>query len=88
MYDAIEVVDPETFRFLDVNEKACTALGYSREELLALGVLDIDPTVTEASAAKIVEGLRKSAFLSDGKHPPAKGWIDFPRGNQLEAGAA
>src|SRR6202044_1597826 len=34
--DAIEVVDPETYRFLDVNEKACSVLGYSREELLAL----------------------------------------------------
>src|SRR5271168_2881176 len=27
--DAIEVVDPETLRFLDANEKACSELGYS-----------------------------------------------------------
>jgi len=40
--DAIEVVDPETMRFLDVNEKACSELGYSREELLSMGVFDID----------------------------------------------
>ena len=29
--DAIEVVDPVTLRFLDVNQKACSDLGYSRE---------------------------------------------------------
>ena len=40
--DALEVIDPVTQRFLDVNEKACRDLGYSREELLSLTVLDID----------------------------------------------
>jgi PAS domain S-box-containing protein len=61
--DAMEVVDPETLRFLDVNEKACSALGYSREELLSLRVFDIDPAVTEASVAKIVEELGKSGSV-------------------------
>jgi PAS domain S-box-containing protein len=61
--DAIEVVDPETLRFLDVNEKACTELGYSRKELLSRGVFDIDPTVTEASAGKVSEELRGSGFV-------------------------
>jgi formate hydrogenlyase transcriptional activator len=61
--DAIEVVDPETLRFLDANEKACLDLGYSREELLSLGVLDIDPAVNEHSIAKVKEVLRKSGFM-------------------------
>ncbi len=61
--DAIEVVDPETLRFLDVNEKACSALGYSREELLSLAVFDIDPAVTDSSIAKIQEEWRKSGLL-------------------------
>jgi len=39
--DAIEVVDPETGRFLDVNETACRRLGYSREELLTMHVPDV-----------------------------------------------
>jgi two-component system cell cycle sensor histidine kinase/response regulator CckA len=34
--DAIEVIDPETGRFLDVNERACVVRGYTREEYLAL----------------------------------------------------
>jgi PAS domain S-box-containing protein len=61
--DAIEVVDPETLRFLDVNEKTCSELGYSREELLSLRAFDINPAVTEASAVKIIEELRKSGSL-------------------------
>lgn len=41
--DAIEVLDPETGRFLDCNLRACTSLGYTRDELLELGVPDVDP---------------------------------------------
>jgi formate hydrogenlyase transcriptional activator len=61
--NAIEVVDPETLRFLDVNEKTCSDLGYSREELLSMGVFDIDPAVTESSAKKIKERLWESGSL-------------------------
>jgi PAS domain S-box-containing protein len=60
--EAIEVVDPETLRFLDVNEKACSELGYSREELLAMGVYDINPTARE-TVEKIREELGKSGSL-------------------------
>jgi PAS domain S-box-containing protein len=40
-------------RILDVNQRMCTTLGYSREELLNLTVFDIDATATpeEATAA-------------------------------------
>jgi PAS domain S-box-containing protein len=41
--DAIEVVDPKTWRYLDVNEKASQIHGYTREEYLALTISDIDP---------------------------------------------
>ncbi len=58
--DSIKVIDPETLRFLDVNEKSCTQLGYSREELLSLGVFDIDPAATQSLTAKIKKELQKS----------------------------
>jgi len=61
--DAIEVVDPQTLRFLDVNEKACSDLGYSREELLSLRVPDINPTATKSSVAKDVEQLRETGSV-------------------------
>lgn len=41
--DAIEVIDVETGQFVDVNEKACIDLGYSRDELLSMKVFDVDP---------------------------------------------
>jgi PAS domain S-box-containing protein len=61
--DAIEVVDSSRLSFVDVNAKACSDLGYSREELLSLGVTDIDPAATPASVAKIRDELRKSGSL-------------------------
>jgi PAS domain S-box-containing protein len=61
--DSVKVIDPETLHFLDVNEKACSELGYSREELLSLGVFDIDPAVTVFSAEKAKEELRKSGYM-------------------------
>ncbi len=40
--DTFHVIEPATGRFLDVNERACERLGYSRAELLQLGVTDIE----------------------------------------------
>ncbi|MBI3941219.1 MAG: PAS domain S-box protein [Acidobacteria bacterium] len=61
--DVIEVVDPETGRFVDVNERGCLDLGYSREEFLALSVFDIDPMIDKVSFAKNTNDLRKSGIL-------------------------
>lgn len=41
--DSIEVIDPQTGRFLDVNQMSGQAHGYTREEYLAMRVMDIDP---------------------------------------------
>jgi PAS domain S-box-containing protein len=62
--DAIEVVDPKTLRFLDVNEKSCHDLGYTREELLSLNVRDIDPGVNEVSAARIEQELERLGSMT------------------------
>ena len=61
--DAIEVLDPKTGRFLDVNEKGCLDLGYSHEELLALSVFDIDPMLDRSVFTRDVQELRKSGVL-------------------------
>ena len=60
--DAIEVIDPETMRFLDVNERACAELGYSREELLSMTVFDIDPNIDEGRRAWVRQQVRESGF--------------------------
>jgi len=61
--DAVWVVDPETLRFLDVNEKACRDLRYPREELLARSVPDIDRSLDPSSHAAVTEQLRGSGFV-------------------------
>jgi diguanylate cyclase (GGDEF)-like protein/PAS domain S-box-containing protein len=67
--DSIEVLDPETGSFLKVNKKACTDLGYSREELLSMKVFDIDPIVKPSDFPKIMEDLRKTgAGIWNGVH--------------------
>ncbi|MFN8487950.1 MAG: PAS domain S-box protein [Caldilineaceae bacterium] len=47
--DSIEIIEPQTGRYLDVNEQTCLAHGYTREEYLSLTVMDIDPIVQSAS---------------------------------------
>jgi PAS domain S-box-containing protein len=42
--DGFEVIDPDTGRFIDVNQRDCANLGYTRAEMLALRVSDIDPS--------------------------------------------
>ena len=61
--DAFEVIDPGTLRFLDVNEKACRDLGYSREELLSLTVFDIDPTFDESVRTALKTKFRESGYV-------------------------
>ncbi len=60
--DAIQVLDPETLRFLDVNERACMELGYSREELLSMTVFDIDKDINEIWRARVRQQVRESGF--------------------------
>ncbi len=55
--EGIYVVDPATGRFLDANESAYQALGYTRQELLALTVFEVaagvDRAMFEAGNTKI-----------------------------------
>jgi PAS domain S-box-containing protein/putative nucleotidyltransferase with HDIG domain len=60
--DAIEVIDPATLRFLDVNETECRDLGYSREELLSLCVTDIDPGFGPAEMAMIDKQIKETGM--------------------------
>jgi formate hydrogenlyase transcriptional activator len=62
--DAIEVIDPETLRFLDVNERTCLKLGYSREELLSMTIVDIDPLINESFVAPLRKKLEETGFAT------------------------
>jgi len=76
--DIIEIVDPETGRLLDFNERACQSLGYSRDELLSRSVFDVDPTIEPSSFTSAVGELRKSGTLMwEGVHQRKDG-SQFP----------
>ena len=62
--DAIEVIDPITFRFIDCNETAYRTLGYSREEFLSLTVFDIDPLTDPSTMARRDEEMKESGFAT------------------------
>jgi PAS domain S-box-containing protein len=67
--DAIEVIDPETLRFLDVNEKACRDLGYSREELLSLRVFDVEQSVDQSRRSEVKRQLQERGLaIGEGIH--------------------
>jgi two-component system, cell cycle sensor histidine kinase and response regulator CckA len=58
--DTIEVIDPRTGRFLDVNERACRDHGYTHDEYCALTVPDIDPLVTIERWRELMENVREA----------------------------
>lgn len=58
--DAIEVIDPDTLRFLDINETGCRVLGYSLEELLSMSVFDIDAGIGADPMKMFEEQLQES----------------------------
>ena len=77
--DAIFVHDMETGEFLDVNEKGCELLGYSREELLSLDVGSIssgEPPYTQKDA---MQWAKKAA---EGK-PQLIEWMAKDKSGQL-----
>ncbi len=62
--DAIELIDVETARFIDVNEKASIDLGYSRDELLSMSVFDIDPNQNMHDFQHIIQNIRQSNSMT------------------------
>jgi PAS domain S-box-containing protein len=65
-------------RFIYVNDTACSALGYSREELLSMTVHDIDPNFpTAAWPEHWQEVRRKGSFIVESRHRTREGRV-FP----------
>jgi PAS domain S-box-containing protein len=76
--DSFEVVDPESGRFVDINEKGLKSLGYSREEFLSLHVFDVDTTVERRSWPDVVARLREAATLRREEVRRRKDGTEFP----------
>ncbi len=62
--DAIFVIHPETGRFLDINDKACENLRYTRKELLTMGATDIQAILPDSfSWQKHIEEVKREGFM-------------------------
>jgi PAS domain S-box-containing protein len=55
--DQVFLIDPEKMKFVDVNETACKALGYSFEEMLEMGPQDIKPQFTRKKLSEVFNQL-------------------------------
>jgi PAS domain S-box-containing protein/putative nucleotidyltransferase with HDIG domain len=69
-HDALFVVDPETGIFLDVNAKACSSLGYGREELLKMNIFDIQSKIPDSFSWKdhVNEVKNKGHMVLEGRN--------------------
>jgi PAS domain S-box-containing protein len=75
--DAFFVHDPDG-RILDVNRCACESLGYSREKLLQMNVLDLEPDFNLTDARSVWDRIQPGEALTlNGRHRRRNGTI-FP----------
>jgi PAS domain S-box-containing protein len=77
--DAVFVNQPQTGRFIDVNDKACISLGYERAELLNMGVSDIETLISNNFIWQdhVSEVRRRGSLLLEGMHKRKDG-TTFP----------
>jgi len=76
--DAFEVIEPDTGRFLDFNEKACSDLGYTRQELLSLRVFDITNNVSESDWPRLTQLTREKGSQTVQTRHVRKDGTSFP----------
>jgi len=77
--DAIEVIDPETGRFLDFNETAYRRLGYSRDEMLSLSMRDVlDARDNQFSLRGAMDELRRTGSRTIETRQQRKDGSTFP----------
>lgn len=53
--ESIFLIDRETMAFIDVNDTSCASLGYTYEELLSMGLHDVEPQYTRAALEQVFD---------------------------------
>ncbi len=74
-HDAIFVMEPETGQFLDVNDQACSRLGFDKETLLTMRMMEIDVKNSNpvAWSAHVNQLRQKRQMLFLGEHKKRNG---------------
>ena len=76
-HESVYLID-ETARFLNVNDEACRALGYTREELLNMNLIEINPDFSMKQWRKILDEIKqKDSIILETRHQCKDGHI-FP----------
>jgi PAS domain S-box-containing protein len=75
--DSIQWITMDT-RFWNVNQAACSMLGYSREELLSLSISDIDPHFTLEEWRTHLQEIRRSVSIKHARFHKTKDGRIFP----------
>ncbi len=67
--DAIELVDRETMRYVEVNTMSCRLLGYTREEMLGLPLTDVQTAMSAEEIGRLVRNLAEGGVAQfDTRH--------------------
>jgi len=74
--EAAYLID-DRHRIVQVNDEACRALGYSRDEFKALTVRDFDPDMDAEAVLKIWDDVKRGSRLFETRHKTKDGRI-FP----------
>jgi len=61
---AIELIDPETLRFVEANPAACRMLGYTHEEFLQLRLVDTQADLNEETLVTAMRQMGESGGIS------------------------
>jgi PAS domain S-box-containing protein len=77
--DAIFIVDPENGHYIDVNQKACISLGYTYEELLTMGVMDVQELLPDIESWRehVAKVCNAGSLVTEGVHKRKEGTL-FP----------
>ncbi len=89
--DGVVIVDPETSRFIYVNDKYCSNLGYTRKEMFNMKVIDIEAILPDNFSWKgHVEEVKKQGYMIlEGIHKRKDGttfpvWVNVKYLNIIE----